>query len=170
MRRLRAAPLSILLLVGSSCAAWQGRIAPDDEARVRSRLEGGESVDLESFARRRETIDEAIAYVNARPRPLALYYFGEDRVEERRVLARTTSGGVTVNDVVMHVAMTELPFGGVGASGMGVYHAIEGFRRFSHMKPVFHEPTSSFVERVLARMRPPYRDSFRRMIARQICR
>jgi coniferyl-aldehyde dehydrogenase len=117
-----------------------------------------------------ETIDEAIAYVNARPRPLALYYFGEDRVEERRVLAWTTSGGVTVNDVVMHVAMMELPFGGVGASGMGVYHGIEGFRRFSHMKPVFREPTSSFVERVLARMRPPYRDSFRRMMARQIRR
>lgn len=117
-----------------------------------------------------ETIDEAIAFVNARPRPLALYYFGEDRVEERHVLARTTSGGVTVNDVVMHVAMTELPFGGVGASGMGVYHGIEGFRRFSHMKPVFREPTSWFVEQVLARMRPPYRDSFRRMIARQIRR
>ena len=117
-----------------------------------------------------ETIDEAIAFVNSRPRPLALYYFGEDRVEERHVLARTTSGGVTVNDVVMHVAMTELPFGGVGASGMGVYHGIEGFRRFSHMKPVFREPTSSFVEQVLARMRPPYRDSFRRMVARQIRR
>ena len=67
-----------------------------------------------------------------------------------------------MNDVVMHVAMTELPFGGVGGSGMGVYHGIEGFRRFSDMKPVFREPSSWFAEQVLAGMRPPYRDAFRR--------
>jgi coniferyl-aldehyde dehydrogenase len=139
---------------------------PTDSMRVMQEEIFGPLMPVKTY----ETIDEAIAYVNARPRPLALYYFGEDRVEERRVLAWTTSGGVTVNDVVMHVAMMELPFGGVGASGMGVYHGIEGFRRFSHMKPVFREPTSSFVERVLARMRPPYRDSFRRMMARQIRR
>ncbi len=139
---------------------------PTDSMRVMQEEIFGPLMPVKTY----DTIDEAIAYVNARPRPLALYYFGEDRVEERRVLARTTSGGVTVNDVVMHVAMTELPFGGVGASGMGVYHAIEGFRRFSHMKPVFREPTSWSVERVLARMRPPYRDSFRRMVARQIRR
>ncbi|MEN9665012.1 MAG: hypothetical protein RLZZ326_1375 [Planctomycetota bacterium] len=102
------------------------------------------------------TIDEAISFVNGQPRPLALYYFGSDRDEERRVLARTTSGGVTVNDVLMHAGMSRLPFGGVGASGMGAYGAEEGFRRFSHFKPVFREPTWTFFERALARHRPPY--------------
>lgn len=139
---------------------------PEDSMRVMQEEIFGPLLPVKTY----ETIDEAIAYVNARPRPLALYYFGEDRDEERHLLTRTTSGGVTVNDVVMHVAMTELPFGGVGGSGMGVYHGIEGFRRFSHMKPVFREPSSWFAEQVLARMRPPYRDTFRRMVARQICR
>ncbi|MFN5757954.1 MAG: coniferyl aldehyde dehydrogenase [Planctomycetia bacterium] len=139
---------------------------PEDSMRVMQEEIFGPLLPVKTY----ETIDDAIAYVNARPRPLALYYFGEDRDEEQRVLARTTSGGVTVNDVIMHVAMTELPFGGIGPSGMGVYHGIEGFRRFSHMKPVFREPSSWFVEQVLARMRPPYRDAFRRMVARQIRR
>jgi coniferyl-aldehyde dehydrogenase len=139
---------------------------PEDSMRVMQEEIFGPLLPVKTY----ETIDDAIAYVNARPRPLALYYFGEDRDEERHLLARTTSGGVTVNDVVMHVAMTELPFGGVGGSGMGVYHGIEGFRRFSHMKPVFREPRSWFAERVLATMRPPYRDAFRRMVARLVCR
>jgi coniferyl-aldehyde dehydrogenase len=115
-------------------------------------------------------IDEAIRYVNARPRPLALYYFGADRAEERRVLERTTSGGVTVNDVVMHVAMEDLPFGGVGPSGMGTYHGIDGFYRFSHRKGVFSQPTSGIVEKVLVGMRPPYGTVIRKMLAGQIRR
>lgn len=139
---------------------------PEDSMRVMQEEIFGPLLPVKTY----ETIDDAIAYVNARPRPLALYYFGEDRDEERHLLARTTSGGVTVNDVVMHVAMTELPFGGVGGSGMGVYHGLEGFRRFSHMKPVFREPSSWFAERMLATMRPPYRDAFRRMVARLVCR
>jgi coniferyl-aldehyde dehydrogenase len=81
-------------------------------------------------------IDDAIDYVNARPRPLALYYFGDDGPELRKVLDRTTSGNVTVNGTVMHVAQDDLPFGGVGASGMGKYHGIEGFRTLSHPKGV----------------------------------
>ncbi|MFF7282258.1 aldehyde dehydrogenase family protein [Streptomyces griseorubiginosus] len=82
-------------------------------------------------------IDEAIDYVNARPRPLALYYFGGNGSERRRVLDRTTSGNVTVNGTIMHVAQDDLPFGGVGASGMGKYHGIEGFRTLSHPKGVY---------------------------------
>ena len=108
--------------------------------------------------------------MNARPRPLALYYFGADRAEENRVLDQTTSGGVTVNDVIMHIAMTELPFGGVGPSGMGTYHGIEGFHRFSHRKAVYSEPTSALVEKVLAGMRPPYGPAIRKMLATQIKR
>ncbi|OXM60469.1 coniferyl aldehyde dehydrogenase [Amycolatopsis vastitatis] len=81
-------------------------------------------------------IDDAINYVNARPRPLALYYFGDDGPERRTVLDRTTSGNVTINGTIMHVAQDDLPFGGVGASGIGKYHGIEGFRTLSHPKGI----------------------------------
>jgi coniferyl-aldehyde dehydrogenase len=82
-------------------------------------------------------LDEAIAFVNARPRPLALYYFGSSATNRRRVLTRTTSGGVTINGTLLHYVQDDLPFGGVGASGLGAYHGIEGFRAFSHQKTVF---------------------------------
>jgi coniferyl-aldehyde dehydrogenase len=82
-------------------------------------------------------LDEAIAVVNARPRPLALYYFGSSATNRSRVLTRTTSGGVTVNGTLLHYVQDDLPFGGVGPSGFGAYHGIEGFRTFSHQKAVF---------------------------------
>lgn len=82
-------------------------------------------------------IDDAIDYVNSRPRPLALYYFGDDDADRRNVLARTTSGNVTVNGTIMHLGQDDLPFGGVGDSGMGQYHGIEGFRTLSHAKGIF---------------------------------
>lgn len=82
-------------------------------------------------------LDQAIAFVSARPRPLALYYFGTSATNRARVLARTTSGGVTINGTLMHYVQDDLPFGGVGASGAGAYHGIEGFRAFSHAKAVF---------------------------------
>jgi coniferyl-aldehyde dehydrogenase len=84
-------------------------------------------------------IDEAIAYVNSRPRPLALYYFGDDDASRRKVLSRTISGNVTINGTLIHYASDDLPFGGVGASGMGAYHGIEGFRALSHAKGVFEQ-------------------------------
>ena len=86
------------------------------------------------------TIDEAIDYVNEHDRPLGLYYFGQDKSEEDRVLTRTISGGVTVNDVLFHNAMEDLPFGGVGPSGMGNYHGVDGFRTFSHARAVYRQP------------------------------
>ncbi|MFD2366761.1 coniferyl aldehyde dehydrogenase [Pseudoduganella sp. GCM10020061] len=86
-----------------------------------------------------DTLDEALAWINARPRPLALYLFETDRATIRRVVEHTVSGGVTVNDTLLHVAQDSLPFGGVGASGMGSYHGEEGFRNFSHLKPVFRQ-------------------------------
>jgi coniferyl-aldehyde dehydrogenase len=82
-------------------------------------------------------IDEAIAYVNAHSRPLALYYFGGDDANRRKVLLRTTSGNVGINNTLMHYAQDDLPFGGVGPSGMGAYHGIEGFRRLSHAKGIY---------------------------------
>jgi coniferyl-aldehyde dehydrogenase len=83
-----------------------------------------------------DSLDEAIEYINARPRPLALYWFGSDIGSRDRVLARTVSGGVTVNDTLMHIAHEGLPFGGVGESGWGSYHGETGFLRLTQQKPV----------------------------------
>jgi coniferyl-aldehyde dehydrogenase len=107
-----------------------------------------------------DKVDEAISYVNDHPRPLGLYYFGQDKTEQDRVLTGTTSGGVSVNDVIMHVAMEDLPFGGVGPSGMGAYHGIDGFRTFSHAKAVFQQASSDLT----AMMRPPYGAKFMKMV------
>lgn len=85
------------------------------------------------------TIDEAIRYVNERPRPLALYFFGSDGPNRRKVLERTTSGNVTVNNTLMHYAQEDLPFGGVGPSGMGAYHGVEGFKALSHAKGIYQQ-------------------------------
>lgn len=83
------------------------------------------------------SMDEVIGYINARPSPLALYYFGSQDAECDKLLASTTSGNVGINNTLMHVAQDDLPFGGVGPSGMGAYHGIEGFRAMSHAKGVF---------------------------------
>jgi coniferyl-aldehyde dehydrogenase len=99
-------------------------------------------------------IDEAIDYVNKNDRPLGLYYFGEDKGEQEQVLTRTISGGVTTNDVIFHISMEDLPFGGVGPSGMGSYHAIEGFREFSHARAVYHQPKIDIAK--LGGFKPPY--------------
>ncbi len=100
-------------------------------------------------------IEETLDYVNSKDRPLGLYYFGQDSAEERKVLTRTTSGGVTVNDVIMHIAQEDLPFGGVGPSGMGSYHGFDGFKNFSHAKAIYTQ--SSTVSKLAAAMRPPYK-------------
>jgi len=84
-----------------------------------------------------DQVDEAVAYVRNRPRPLALYLFGKNRAETDRILQATISGGAVVNDTLVHVAIEDLPFGGVGPSGMGRYHGREGFECFSHMRAVF---------------------------------
>ncbi len=99
-------------------------------------------------------IDEAIDYVNDHDRPLGLYYFGENSSEREKVLTKTISGGVTVNDVIFHVSMEDLPFGGVGPSGMGSYHGIEGFREFSHARSVYTQPRIDVAK--LGGFKPPY--------------
>ncbi|WP_338923001.1 coniferyl aldehyde dehydrogenase [Pseudomonas silesiensis] len=105
-----------------------------------------------------ENLDQVIDDINGRPRPLALYYFGKDPEQQRYVLERTVSGGVTVNDVMMHAAMHDAPFGGVGASGMGHYHGHEGFLEFSHQRTVFkapeHDPRREWG------LLPPYSEHF----------
>ncbi len=101
-----------------------------------------------------DRIDEVIAEINRGERPLALYYFGSDRAEQHAVLAHTLSGGVTVNDIAMHFLAEELPFGGVGASGIGSYHGEHGFRRFSHERAVLRRSRFDLAGRV--GLRPPY--------------
>ena len=98
--------------------------------------------------------DETIDYINSKPRPLAAYYFGDDRVEERAVVKRTTSGGICVNDVIMHIAQEDLPFGGVGPSGMGAYHGLKGFQTFSHAKSIYRQTNINVAK--LGGMLPPY--------------
>jgi coniferyl-aldehyde dehydrogenase len=100
-----------------------------------------------------DTLDEAIDYVNARPHPLALYYFDSNPANIERVLDRTIAGSVAINDTVMQFAQHELPFGGVGASGMGHYHGQHGFQTFSKQKAVLYQARWTTMKL----MRPPYR-------------
>jgi len=101
-----------------------------------------------------QNFDETIDYINSKPRPLAAYYFGSDKQEEEAVLKRTTSGGVCINDVIMHVMQEELPFGGVGPSGMGAYHGFKGFQTFSHAKSIYRQANIDVAK--LGGMLPPY--------------
>ena len=97
-------------------------------------------------------LEEAIDYVNAHERPLALYHFTNDAEARQQVIERTTAGGMTVNDTILHVAAEELPFGGVGPSGIGSYHGEAGFRNFSHAKSVFQQSRFNGAGMI----RPPY--------------
>ena len=108
-------------------------------------------------------LDEAVAFVNDRPKPLALYVFGSKATSIDRVVDRTSAGGVTINHTLLHVSVHDLPFGGVGASGMGSYHGEAGFKVFSHAKPVLHrttKPDSSLAY-------PPY-TAFRQKVLRRL--
>jgi len=107
-----------------------------------------------------KTIDEAIAYINDRPRPLALYHFDRDHDRTKRVLQKTTSGGACVNDTLLHVGQEDLPFGGVGPSGMGAYHGPEGFQTFSHKKAVFHQARLNSA----GMLAPPYGKTLERLM------
>ncbi len=98
------------------------------------------------------TLDEVISAINAGPRPLALYPFSNDKKVVARLLERVMSGGVSVNDALFHVGQHDLPFGGVGESGMGHYHGYEGFVTFSKMRPVFYQASFSAVKFLW----PPY--------------
>ena len=105
-----------------------------------------------------DALDQALADIHSRERPLALYYFGQNEEEQRHVLQHTISGGVTINDVMMHAALHDAPFGGIGASGMGHYHGREGFLEFSHLRSVFkapaHDPRREWG------LLPPYGEHF----------
>ncbi|OCR25815.1 coniferyl aldehyde dehydrogenase [Pseudomonas syringae] len=111
-------------------------------------------------------IDQAFAYINQRPRPLALYYFGYNKAEQQRVLEQTHSGGVCLNDTLLHVAQDDLPFGGVGPSGMGHYHGREGFLTFSKAKGVFIKQRFNAARLIY----PPYGKAIQRLVYRLFIR
>ena len=134
---------------------------PEDSAVMQEEI-FGPVMPIKSY----ESLDETLDYVNSHDRPLGLYYFGTDQEETQRVLNQTTSGGVTLNDVVMHVAQEDLPFGGVGHSGMGAYHGEDGFRTFSHAKAVFKQATFNPAEKL--GLRPPYGDKLMGLLKTQI--
>ena len=115
-----------------------------------------------------QKVEEAVAYINSHDRPLGLYWFGTDDAERDMVLNHTTSGGVTINDVIFHVAQEDLPFGGVGPAGMGSYHGRDGFMEFSHKKAVFQQLKKD-IGPMLA-LRPPYGPAIRKYLASQIKR
>lgn len=98
------------------------------------------------------SLEDAVQFVNDRPRPLALYYFGHRQSDIQYVLDRTVSGGVAINETLLQIAQDDLPFGGVGPSGVGHYHGHEGFLTFSKLKPVFYQSRVNFTEL----FRPPY--------------
>lgn len=102
-----------------------------------------------------ESVEESVEYINQKDRPLGLYYFGSDKKEQDYVLKNTTSGGVTLNDVISHITQENLPFGGVGPSGMGSYHGYDGFKEFSHAKSIYKQTKLNLNK--LAGLVPPYK-------------
>ncbi|MGP6417755.1 coniferyl aldehyde dehydrogenase [Pseudomonas putida] len=113
-----------------------------------------------------QDLDQAFAYINQRPRPLALYYFGYDKREQNRVLHETHSGGVCLNDTLLHVAQDDMPFGGIGPSGMGHYHGHEGFLTFSKAKGVLIKQRFNAARLIY----PPYGKSIQKLIQKLFIR
>ncbi|MCH2543015.1 MAG: aldehyde dehydrogenase family protein, partial [Candidatus Atelocyanobacterium sp. ALOHA_A2.5_9] len=83
-----------------------------------------------------ENLEETVAYIRSQPKPLAIYVFSNDRIKQNQFLDQTSSGGVCINDTVMQISIPDLPFGGVGNSGMGNYHGKSSFDTFTHKKSV----------------------------------
>jgi coniferyl-aldehyde dehydrogenase len=110
-------------------------------------------------------LEQALARIGAAPRPLALYYFGSDTAQIRRVAQEVACGGLVINDLMMHFLQDDLPFGGIGDSGMGGYHGPEGFQRFSHAKSIFEQ--SSMID-LGPLLRPPFGKWIRRVLNMQI--
>lgn len=137
-------------------------IDPNDSARIMQEEIFGPAMVVKTY----RLFQEAIDGINRGPRPLALYYFGRNLNEQNRLLDNTLSGGVTINDVAMHAGVEDAPFGGIGASGMGHYHGVEGFREFSHARTVYK--AGWFDPREKLGMFPPYTDKLEKLLERTI--
>lgn len=124
---------------------------PSDDMKLMQEEIFGPVLPIKSY----EKVEESVAYINTKDRPLGLYYFGNDKKEQDYLLKNTTSGGVTVNDVISHVTMETLPFGGVGPSGMGSYHGYDGFKEFSHAKSIYKQTKLNLNK--MAGLVPPYK-------------
>jgi coniferyl-aldehyde dehydrogenase len=129
---------------------------PTDEMKILQEEIFGPLLPVKTY----RDLDEVIAYVNAKDRPLGFYVFTHDRERQEKLVTSTLSGGVTINDCMLHVAQHELPFGGVGASGMGQYHGHAGFLEFSKLRPIFTSPRMA----ALKLFYPPYRRRHRRLV------
>ncbi len=123
-------------------------LEPGDDAKVMQEEIFGPILPIKSY----RTLDEAIAYVNAHDRPLSLYPFSHDRGSVEKILRNTLAGGVTVNDTVLHFGINNLPFGGIGPSGMGAYHGRAGFDAFSKALPILWQPRRAGSDL----LKPPY--------------
>jgi coniferyl-aldehyde dehydrogenase len=131
--------------------------APSDSAIARDEIFGPAML-LKAY----DDVRDVVADINAGDRPLALYYFGRDRAEQALVLGRTCSGGACVNDVMLQVGMNDVPFGGIGASGMGAYNGPEGFKQFSHQRGIYH--AGWWDPRRKLGLLPPYTDKLHKML------
>ncbi|MEP6907133.1 MAG: coniferyl aldehyde dehydrogenase [Pseudoxanthomonas sp.] len=123
-------------------------LEPGDDAKVMQEEIFGPILPIKSY----RTLDEAIAYVNAHDRPLSLYPFSHERASVEKILRNTLAGGVTVNDTVLHFGINNLPFGGIGPSGMGAYHGRAGFDAFSKALPILWQPRRAGSDL----LKPPY--------------
>ena len=135
--------------------------APADTAFAQEEI-FGQAMALESY----DDVQTVVARINAGSRPLALYYYGKDRAEQEYVLGHTLSGGACVNEAMLHVAVHDMPFGGIGASGMGRYNGPEGFAEFSHMRGVYH--AGWWDPRRKLGMAPPYTDKLLQMMKKAL--
>ena len=133
---------------------------PTDEMKIMQEEIFGPVLPVKEY----EDFDETVNYVNSKDRPLGLYLFSKDKNKEKKVLDNTTSGGVTLNDVIWHIGQEELPFGGVGPSGTGSYHGHDGFKEFSHAKAVYKQ----FSADLMAQMMPPYKGKMFETMKNQI--
>ena len=169
--RTRGATVIEINPAGEDFASQNGRkipptliLDPTDEMLVMQEEIFGPVLPVKTY----RSVQEAVAYINGKDRPLGLYYFGQDPAEQEYVLSNTISGGVTVNDVIFHVAMEDLPFGGVGPAGMGAYHGFDGFREFSHARGIYTQLKKDIGP--MQALRPPYGKAMQDYLAQQIKR
>ena len=127
---------------------------PTDEMQIMKEEIFGPLLPIKTY----KDISEPINYINKKDKPLGLYYFGNNKNEEAKVVNSTSSGGITVNDIMGHIQQNELGFGGVGPSGMGKYDGFDGFTNFSNNKPVYKQ-IGFGLDKLLDAIRPPYKDS-----------